>query len=77
VPFVDVSNVMADKFQAMGQEETKKIYQQDHTHFNAVGADLHAAAVVAGLKGVRPNLVGKFLSAKGEAVPAQVIPTKP
>jgi lysophospholipase L1-like esterase len=77
VPFVDVSNVMADKFQAMGQEETKKIYQQDHTHFNAVGADLHAAAVVAGLKGVRPNLVVKFLSAKGEAVPAQVIPAKP
>jgi lysophospholipase L1-like esterase len=71
VPFVDVSNAMADKFQAMGQEETKKIFQQDHTHFNAVGADLHAAAVVASLKGWRPNLVEKFLSAKGEAVPAE------
>ncbi|HLP77971.1 MAG TPA: rhamnogalacturonan acetylesterase, partial [Candidatus Paceibacterota bacterium] len=32
------------------------------------GADLHAAAVVAGLKGLRSNPVRKFLSEKGDAV---------
>lgn len=70
VGFIDLSNTMADKFEALGAEKTKAIYQQDHTHFNAIGADMHAAAVVAGLKGLRPNSVANFLSAKGEAVAA-------
>jgi lysophospholipase L1-like esterase len=70
VPFVDLTNAMADTFEAMGEEKTKELYPQDHTHFNAVGADLHAAAVVAGLKGLHPNPIAKFLSAKGEAVAA-------
>ena len=70
VPFVDLTTMIADKFDAMGAEKTKALYPQDHTHFNAVGADLHAAAVVASLKGWRPNLVEKTLSAKGEAVAA-------
>jgi lysophospholipase L1-like esterase len=48
----------------------KGFYPRDHTHFNAAGADLHAAAVVAGLKGLRPSPVGALLSAKGETVPA-------
>jgi lysophospholipase L1-like esterase len=68
IPFIDLTNTMADKFEAMGEEKVKPLYEQDHTHFNAVGADLHAAMVVAGLKGLRPSPVTKFLSAKGEAV---------
>ncbi len=70
VPFVDLTTTMADQFDAMGAAKTKELYPQDHTHFNAAGADLHAAAVVASLKGWRPNLVEKILSAKGEAVPS-------
>ena len=69
-PFVDLTSLMADKFEAMGAEKTKEIYQQDSTHFNAIGADLHAAAVVAGLKTLHPSPVAKLLSAKGEAVPS-------
>ncbi len=71
IPFIDLTNTMADPFDAMGEEKVKAIYQQDHTHFNAIGADLHAAMVVAGLKGLRPSPVTKFLSAKGEGVPAE------
>lgn len=70
VPFVDLSTTMADKFEAMGQEKTKALYQQDSTHFNAVGADLHAAGVVAGLKGLRLKTFDEFLSAKGKEVEA-------
>ena len=70
IPFIDLSTAMADQFQALGEEKTAAVYPQDHTHFNAIGADLHAAAMVAGLKGLRadaltPLLAG--LSAKGEA----------
>ena len=70
IPFIDLSAIMADQFNALGAEKTAALYPQDHTHFNAAGADLHAAAVVSGLKGLRPSPVAKFLSAKGEAVAA-------
>jgi len=73
VPFIDLSTAMADKFEALGEEKTKALYQQDHTHFDAVGADMHAAAVVAGLKGLRTKAFDPFLaclSDKGQAVAA-------
>ncbi|HLP75826.1 MAG TPA: rhamnogalacturonan acetylesterase, partial [Candidatus Paceibacterota bacterium] len=37
VQFIDVSQVVADKFQAMGEDAVKSLYQKDHTHFNAAG----------------------------------------
>jgi len=52
----------------MGEEQVKALYIQDHTHFNLAGADLHAAAVVSALKGLNPDPVRQFLSAKGRAV---------
>ena len=70
VPFIDLMNYMADRFDPLGPEKVKALYRQDHTHFNLEGADLHAAGVVAGLKGLRPSPVAKVLSAKGEAVEA-------
>jgi len=70
VQFIDLSEMIATKFQAMGPEAVKALYPKDHTHFNAAGAEMHAEGVVAGLKGLRSNPVGKYLSAKGEAVPA-------
>jgi lysophospholipase L1-like esterase len=68
VPCVDVSNIAADQLEPMGESEVKALYPKDHTHFNAVGADIHAAAVVSGLKGLRPSPIGRFLSDKGRAV---------
>ena len=70
VPFIDLTNLVADEFQAMGEEKVKAIYEQDHTHFNAVGADIHARTVVSGLKALRPSPVRALLSPKGAAVPA-------
>jgi lysophospholipase L1-like esterase len=72
-PFLDVPDLVADKFEAMGEEQVKAIYIQDHTHFNAVGADLHAATVVSALKGLNPDPVRQLLSAKGQAVAADRI----
>ncbi|HEV2437767.1 MAG TPA: rhamnogalacturonan acetylesterase [Verrucomicrobiae bacterium] len=70
VLFIDLTDIMADQFEAMGEDKVKALYPRDHTHFNAVGADLHAAGVVAGLKGLRPSPITQFLSAKGRAVKA-------
>src|SRR6185369_116930 len=55
---------------ALGEPAVKSLYQQDHTHFNAQGADLHAATVVSLLKGLRPSPITNVLSPKGQAVPA-------
>jgi lysophospholipase L1-like esterase len=68
VQCIDVGNFVADQFDNQGEEKTKALYEQDNTHFDAAGADLHAAAVVAGLKALPSKPVGEFLSAKGKAV---------
>ena len=70
VAFIDVTDAVADQLEPQGEAKMKELYPQDHTHFNAAGADLHAAAVVAGLKGLHPSPVANFLSAKGATVEA-------
>ena len=61
VAFFDLSAAVADQFEKLGEEKTKALYPQDNTHFNARGADLHAATVVAGLKQLPGHPVAKFL----------------
>lgn len=70
VPFVDLMNTQGDAFDILGEPAVKALYQQDHTHFNAEGANLHAQTVVALLKGLRPSPITKVLSPKGEAIVA-------
>ena len=70
LPFVDVTNIVADQYEKMGQEKVHALYRKDHTHFDAVGADIHAAAVVSGLKGISKSPIAGFLSEKGTAVVA-------
>lgn len=70
IPFIDLMNTQADAFDAMGEDAVKALYQQDHTHFNAKGADIHAATIVSLLKGLRPSPITNLLSEKGQAVPA-------
>jgi lysophospholipase L1-like esterase len=68
IQYIDLTDSVADKLDAMGEERVKALYPRDHTHFNVEGADLHASQVVANLKGLRPDPVRQFLSAKGDAV---------
>ena len=74
VTFLDLSNFVADNYEAIGEETVKVMYPRDHTHFNDAGAELHAAAVVGLLKGLRPGVIEEpWLSARGEAVEADRI----
>ena len=65
VAFLDLSSAVADKLEALGAEKTAALYPQDHTHFNAAGADLHAATAVAGLRKIPGLPIAQYLSAKG------------
>lgn len=66
--FIDVTNPMADLLEQMGPQKTAELYPRDHTHFASEGAHLHAQAVVAGLKGLRPGLESTWFSELGQQV---------
>ena len=59
--FFDLSTAVADQLEDLGAEKTAALYPQDHTHFNAAGADLHAVTVVSGLKKIPTLTLAKFL----------------
>lgn len=68
VAFVDVTRIIADRYEALGQEKVKTLFGPDHTHTSPEGAEFNAAAVVAGLKGLKGDPLGKYFSARaGEA----------
>jgi lysophospholipase L1-like esterase len=68
IGFVDLSRMLANRYQEQGEAKTAALFAQDHTHTNGAGADFGAAAVVSGLKGLRSSTLDSFLSAKGLAV---------
>jgi len=73
-PFVDLTRIVADDYQARGEEGTKEFFTKDHTHTNPLGADHTAAAVVSGLRGLREGpKIDDYLSDKGRAVAADPI----
>lgn len=69
VPFIDLSNPMADQFEKMGKKAVSDLFEQDYVHFNAKGANMHAAEVVAGLKNLSSiNIEDNMLSEKGKSL---------
>jgi lysophospholipase L1-like esterase len=73
VRFVDLTRLIADEYERRGEAAVKTLFGPDHTHTNAVGAELNAALVVAGLKGLRPPLLKDVFSARGAAIEADHI----
>jgi lysophospholipase L1-like esterase len=67
-PFVDVTSIIADRYEKLGQETAGRFFPGDHTHTNPAGADFNARAVIAGLKALRDSLLPAYLSPKGAEV---------
>jgi lysophospholipase L1-like esterase len=67
VPFIDVTNAIADRYESMGEAQVKPWFPEDHTHTTSEGADLNARIVVALLKGIHSPLA-EMLSDKGKTV---------
>ena len=69
VPFVDHSRLIADTYQVLGEAAVREFFPSDYAHTSPAGADLNAALVVAGLKGLRKGPLAEiWLSPKGIAV---------
>ena len=62
--------IVADKYEALGEERVKPLFGPDHTHTSPAGAEFNAAAVVAGLKGLKGNPFKKYFSPRAKEVAA-------
>src|SRR5437667_12513685 len=46
VLFIDVTKLIADRYEAMGEEKVKALFGPDHTHTSPAGAELNASLVI-------------------------------
>ncbi len=69
VPLIDLTTLIATKYEALGPDKVKAYFTPDKTHTTPAGAELNASLVVAGLKALATHPVNADLSAKGLAVP--------
>lgn len=70
VPFVDLNEICARRYEALGEEKVKTFFPHEHTHTNTEGADVNAQCVIAGLKTLKDVPLAKYLSEKGQAIEA-------
>jgi len=70
VTFVDMTTIIANKYEELSEEKVKALFATDHTHTSPAGADLNASLTVAGLKVLKDSPFNKYLSAKGNSVAA-------
>jgi rhamnogalacturonan acetylesterase len=61
VIFIDLNQITADKYDKLGPEKVKELFQGDHTHTNEAGARINAASVVEGIKQNASLTINKFL----------------
>jgi lysophospholipase L1-like esterase len=70
VAFVDATAIIASQYEKMGKEKVNLLFPVDHTHTGPAGAEINAASVVAGLKGLKDCPLVNDLSEKGKTVEA-------
>jgi len=75
VSFVDVTSIVANRYEALGEEKVRPLFGPDHTHTSPAGAEFNAAAVVSGLKRLKGNPFEKYLSARAKEVSAYKLAT--
>jgi hypothetical protein len=67
IPVLDLTNLMADKYEAMGREQVNQLYS-DHNHTYVPGAKIVAETIVSGLKAFPDSPFIPLLSSDGQAV---------
>jgi hypothetical protein len=63
-PSLDLTKIIADQYEKLGQDNVKELFAGDHTHTSPKGADLNAASVVTGLKTLTEISLAAYLSRK-------------
>jgi rhamnogalacturonan acetylesterase len=61
VAFINLNDIVAAKYEAMGADAVKPFFPGDHTHTNIDGAKLNAQIVAEQLKVIKPGKLTAFL----------------
>ena len=59
--FIDLNELVAAKYDKMGEAAVKAFFQADNTHTNNDGAKLNAATVAYELKSINPGKIKKYM----------------
>jgi len=59
--FIDLNEIIAKRYEELGQEKVKPFFPQEHTHTSLEGAKVNAACVVDGIRGLKDSPLKKFL----------------
>jgi len=70
VRYIDLNNLVADRYQEMGPVAVKALFPADTTHTNRAGGDINAQSIVAGIKALHEEKLIQALSAAGQAIEA-------
>lgn len=68
VDFIDLNEIIARRYDALGEAAVEPLFGDPHTHTSLAGAELNAECVVSGLKALHKDPVAKDFSAKGKTV---------
>jgi len=68
VPFLDLNEIIARRYDALGPAAVDPLFGDPHTHTTWAGAVLNAEAVVSGLRALPRHPLDKYLSDKGKAI---------
>src|ERR1039458_5702179 len=68
VPLVDLNEIIARRYDAVGPEKVDPLFGDPHTHTSRAGAELNAECVIAGLKALAANPLAQFFSLKARDI---------
>jgi lysophospholipase L1-like esterase len=66
VGFVDLNEIIAARYDALGPEKVEPLFGDPHTHTSRAGAELNAECVVAGLKALKNDPLESYFAVKGK-----------
>jgi lysophospholipase L1-like esterase len=70
VPFIDLNEIIAARYDEMGAEKVEPLFGDEHTHTTRAGAELNAECVIAGLKSLPQDPLARYFSERAAAVKA-------
>ncbi|HVS54063.1 MAG TPA: rhamnogalacturonan acetylesterase [Opitutaceae bacterium] len=67
--FVDANEIISEGFERLGPDKVAPLFGDQRTHSSPEGARYNAAAIVAGLKALRPNPLAPYFSKAADDLP--------
>ncbi|KFF03005.1 rhamnogalacturonan acetylesterase [Flavobacterium reichenbachii] len=61
VPFIDLNDITALKYEALGKEKVKTFFPKDHTHTGLEGADLNALTAAENIKKIKEYALKDYI----------------